>query len=125
MKAFLDEFKAFAVRGNVVDLAVAVIIGGAFGKIVSSLVDTIVMPTIGLILGGVDFTGWTFTVGSATLAYGKFIQAVVDFVIIAFVIFLALRTLNRFAKKQEVEAVPQTPSEEILLLREIRDGVKR
>ncbi len=125
MKAFLDEFKAFAVRGNVVDLAVAVIIGGAFGKIVSSLVDTIVMPTIGLILGGVDFTRWTFTVGSAMIEYGKFVQAVVDFIIIAFVIFLALRALNRFARKQEVESIPTEPSEEILLLREIRDSVKR
>ena len=123
MKSFLAEFKAFAVRGNVVDLAVAVIIGAAFGKIVSSLVDTVVMPAIGLVLGGVDFTGWAFTVGSATIAYGKFIQAVVDFVIIAFIIFLALRALSRLEKKEE--KVASGPSEEVLLLREIRDSLKR
>ncbi len=123
MKSFLAEFKAFAVRGNVVDLAVAVIIGAAFGKIVSSLVDTVVMPAIGLVLGGVDFTGWAFTVGSATIAYGKFIQAIVDFVIIAFIIFLALRALSRLEKKEEKPA--PGPSEEVLLLREIRDSLKR
>ncbi len=126
MKSFIEEFKAFAVRGNVIDLAVAVIIGGAFGKIVSSLVDTVIMPAIGLLLGGVNFTGWAFQVGEATIAYGKFMQAIVDFIIIAFVVFLALRTLHRFEKKQEIEdkKAPE-PSEEVVLLREIRDALKK
>lgn len=122
---FFEEFKAFAVRGNVIDLAVAVIIGTAFGKIVTSLVDTVIMPMIGLILGGVDFTGWVFVVGEATIAYGKFIQAIVDFTIISFVIFMALRTLSRFEKKKEAETKPDVPSEEVLLLREIRDGLRK
>lgn len=126
MHSFLEEFKAFAIRGNVIDLAVAVIIGSAFGKIVSSLVDTVIMPAIGLLLGGIDFTKWTLQVGESTIAYGKFIQATVDFVIIALVVFLAIRTLSRFEKKKEkeVEAAP-APSEEILLLREIRDALKK
>lgn len=126
MKSFLEEFKAFAVRGNVVDLAVAVVIGGAFGKIVSSLVDTIIMPAIGLILGGVDFTGWSFTIRDATIAYGKFVQSIVDFVIIALVIFIAIRTLRRLEREREVDTKPDPkPSEEVLLLREIRDALKK
>ena len=126
MKSFLEEFKAFAIRGNVIDLAVAVVIGTAFGKIVSSLVDTVIMPTIGLILGGINFTGWAFTLGDSTIAYGKFIQAIVDFTIIALVVFIALRTLHRFEKKKEAEEkkAPE-PSEEIVLLREIRDSLKK
>ena len=125
MKSFVEDFKGFAMRGNIIDLAVAVIIGGAFGKIVSSLVDTIIMPAIGLLLGGIDFTKWAFVVGDATIAYGKFIQSVVDFLIIAFVIFVALRMMNRFEQKKEAEKVPETPKEEIILLREIRDALKR
>lgn len=126
MKSLFEEFKKFAIRGNVVDLAVAVVIGTAFGKIVSSLVDTIIMPTIGLFLGGIDFSSWSLKIGEATIAYGKFIQAVIDFVIIAFVIFMGLRTLNKLAKKKEEEAKsdPQ-PTEEVLLLREIRDSLKK
>ncbi len=119
----LEEFKAFAIRGNVVDLAVAVIIGTAFGKIVSSLVDTMFMPIIGIFLGGLDFTSLSVSVGTISLQYGKFIQAVIDFTIIAFVIFLTLRALNRFQKSQKQEA--PSPSEEILLLREIRDSLKK
>lgn len=126
MKSFLEEFKAFAIRGNVIDLAVAVVIGGAFGKIVSSLVDTVIMPTVGLLLGGIDFTKWALQVGESTIAYGKFVQATVDFVIIAFVVFLALRALSRFEEKKEVEAQANPePSEEVLLLREIRDSLKK
>ena len=126
MKSFLEEFKAFAIRGNVIDLAVAVVIGTAFGKIVSSLVDTVIMPTIGLLLGGIDFTTWTLHIGESIIAYGKFIQATVDFVIIALVIFLVIRTLSRFEKKKEIEAkADPEPSEEVLLLREIRDLLKR
>jgi large conductance mechanosensitive channel len=124
MKAFLEEFKAFAVRGNVIDLAIAVVIGGAFGKIVSSLVDNIFMPVIGIVLGGVDFTKYTFTLGDVSITYGAFIQAVIDFVVIAFVIFLVIRALRRFEKKKE-EVAPAGAPEEILLLREIRDAMKR
>jgi large conductance mechanosensitive channel len=99
------EFREFAIRGNVIDLAVAVIIGGAFGKIITSLVDDIIMPLIGLLIGGVDFKSLAFQIGSAKVTYGNFVQNVVDFVIIAFVIFLIVRTMNRF-KKQE----PTTPT---------------
>lgn len=97
----LKEFKEFVMRGNVLDLAVAVIIGGAFGKIVSSLVNDILMPLIGLAMGGVDFSNLTFTVGNAVVAWGAFIQAIVDFLIIAFVIFLIVRTANNAKKKEE------------------------
>lgn len=127
MKKYLEDFKAFAIKGNVIDLAIAVIIGGAFGKIVSSLVDTVIMPTVGLLLGGVDFTGWGFKVGDATIAYGKFVQATVDFVIIAFVIFTVMHFLHSFEKKKEeeikVEPEPK-PNETVILLQEIRDLLK-
>ena len=127
MNLFFEEFKAFALRGNVIDLAVAVVIGTAFGKIVSSLVDTIIMPTVGILLGGIDFTHWVFTLGGATIAYGKFIQAVVDFLIISLVIFIVVRTISRFKKEDTVsrEDTPeQKVSEEVLLLRDIRDSLK-
>ncbi len=95
----LKEFKAFVMRGNVIDLAVAVIIGGAFGKIVSSLVNDILMPLIGLIIGGVDFTALSFTLGKATVTYGNFINNVIDFIIIAFVIFLMIKAIDNLKKK--------------------------
>ena len=94
----LKEFRDFAMRGNVMDLAVAVIIGGAFGKIIASLVGDILMPLIGLIIGGIDFSGLALTVGSATVKYGMFIQSIVDFLIIAFVIFLMVRAISRLQK---------------------------
>ncbi|MCF7816103.1 MAG: large-conductance mechanosensitive channel protein MscL [Candidatus Pacebacteria bacterium] len=126
MESFLKEFKAFAIRGNVVDLAVAVVIGGAFGKIVSSLVDTVIMPTMGVMLGGINFTGWVLKIGESTIAYGKFIQAIVDFIIIAFVVFVVIRALSRFEKKKEVEKkASPAPSEEVVLLREIRDSLRK
>ncbi len=103
----LKEFKDFAVRGNVMDLAVAVIIGGAFGKIITSLVNDILMPLIGLILGGLDFSNLAFTVGNAVVKYGAFIQAIVDFIIVAFVIFLLVRTINRL---QAPETAPEEPT---------------
>jgi len=102
----LKEFKEFVMRGNVLDLAVAVIIGGAFGKIVSSLVNDILMPLIGLVLGGVNFSELAFTVGDAVVAWGAFVQAIVDFLIIAFVIFMIIRT----AKKKEEPAPPAEPT---------------
>src|SRR5215207_4214126 len=101
----LKEFKEFAIRGNVMDLAVAVIIGGAFGKIITSLVNDVLMPLVGLVLGGVNFSELTLTIGNAVIAWGAFLQSVVDFVIIAFVVFLLVRALNRL-KRQE----PTTPT---------------
>ncbi|HET6595855.1 MAG TPA: large-conductance mechanosensitive channel protein MscL [Anaerolineales bacterium] len=98
----LKEFREFAIRGNVMDLAVAVIIGAAFGKIVTSLVDNILMPLIGLMMGGVDFSGLSVQVGDAVLQYGLFIQSIIDFLIIAFVIFLLVRALNRLKKEEPV-----------------------
>jgi len=103
----LKEFRDFAVRGNVIDLAIAVIIGGAFGKIVTSLVDDIIMPFVGLLIGGIDFKSLAFTVGSAKVTYGSFIQNVVDFIIIAVVIFLMVRAINS-TKKPVPAAAPTT-----------------
>ena len=124
----LKEFKKFAMRGNVIDLAVGVIIGGAFGKIVSSLVTDIIMPPIGLILGGIDFSNLALTLKSATatseavtLNYGLFVNNVINFLIVSFSIFIVIKQLNRFQKKEE--AKPTKPSEEVLLLRDIRDSL--
>lgn len=118
----LKEFRDFVVKGNVVDLAVAVIIGAAFGKIVSSLVEDIVMPLVGVLIGGLDFKGLAVQVGAAKIAYGKFIQAGVDFVIIAAVIFLAVKLINRFHRK--ADAAPAAPPRQEVLLEEIRDLLK-
>jgi large conductance mechanosensitive channel len=101
----LKEFKEFAIRGNVMDLAVAVIIGGAFGKIITSLVEAILMPLIGLVLGGIDFSEQAFAVGSAEVMWGAFVQSVIDFIIIAFVIFLLVRAINRLKRDE-----PTTPT---------------
>jgi large conductance mechanosensitive channel len=129
MKSFLDQFKAFAMKGNVIDLAVAVVIGAAFGKIVSSLVEDIVMPIIGLLLGGIDFSGLSYTLGSAVVSYGVFIQSVLDFVIVALAIFMVVRGINKaqekVAKPVEVTEAPKGPSEEVRLLTEIRDSLRR
>lgn len=119
------EFKEFISKGNVIDLAVAVVIGGAFGAIVSSLVNDILMPLVGVLLGGLDFTGLSFQVGEATIAYGNFIQATVNFVVIAFAIFFVMRSYNRLQKKEEeVPAAPPEPTVEERLLTEIRDILK-
>ena len=126
MHSFLHEFKAFAMRGNVIDLAVAVVIGGAFGKIVSSLVDTVITPFIGLILGGINFSSLAFTVGKSSIQYGAFLQSVFDFIIIAFVIFIAIRAINTLKKNEEAApATPPAPTKEEQLLREIRDLLKK
>jgi large conductance mechanosensitive channel len=122
----LKEFKEFIDRGNVIDLAVAVILGGAFGAIIASLVDDIIMPIIGALLGGVDFTSLSIQVGDAMINYGNFVQAIVIFVIIAFVLFLVVRGYNRM-QKAEAEAEPESepePSTEEILLTEIRDILK-
>lgn len=135
--AIIKEFKEFAMRGNVVDLAVGIIIGGAFGKIVTSFVADVIMPPIGLLIGGVKFTDLKFTMKEAvinasgkvtseavTLNVGNFIQVIFDFLIVAFAIFLLIKALNRFQKKQEAAPVIPPPTKEELLLTEIRDLLK-
>jgi large conductance mechanosensitive channel len=118
----MKEFREFAVKGNVVDLAVAVIIGGAFGKIVASLVGDVVMPLVGVLLGGVNFTGLALKVGSASILYGKFLQSCVDFLIIAWVIFLAVQLINRMKREEpQAAAAPAEPPRQEVLLEEIRD----
>ena len=128
---FVNEFKEFAMKGNVMDMAVGVIIGGAFGKIVSSLVDDLLMPIVGKLTGGVDFTSLAVTLGegdnAAKIAYGNFIQNVVDFLIVAFCIFLMLKGINKLNRKKEEAPAPEEPKgptqEE--LLAEIRDLLKK
>ena len=105
----LKEFRDFVMRGNVLDLAIAVILGAAFGAIITSLVNDIIMPLVGIMMGGVDFTTLTYQVGDAVVAYGKFLQAIVNFLIIAFVLFLIIRSINRF-KKKEAAPAPAAPT---------------
>lgn len=121
----LKEFKKFLMQGNVVALAVGVIIGGAFRAIVDSLIADIIMPIIGIILGGVDFTKLAVTVGGANLTYGNFIQAILNFVVIGFIVFLFSKSVEKFNKKEEEEAAPAAPSNEEVLLGEIRDLLKK
>ena len=134
----MSEFKEFAMRGNVVDMAVGIVIGAAFGKIVSSFVGDVVMPLIGLIVGGVDFTSLSITLKEAVMAadgtesapavlltYGNFIQTIFDFVIVAFAIFMVIRAMNRMKRKEEAAPEgPPEPSDEVKLLTEIRDNLK-
>ncbi len=122
----LNEFKAFAMRGNVVDMAVGIVIGSAFGKIVSSLVSDVIMPPIGMIMGGVDFSNLAIALGegeeAASINYGVFINTVLDFIIIAFAIFMVIKGINSLKKKEEEKpAEPPKPSAEEALLTEIRD----
>ena len=131
----IGEFKEFISKGNVLDLAVAVVIGAAFGKIVTALVDKVIMPPIGLLIGGVDFSSLAVTLKGATvdaagkpvpavvLAYGEFFNAIIQFVIIAFAIFMLVKAVNRLRKP--AEAAPAATPEDVLLLREIRDELKR
>lgn len=122
----LNDFKKFALKGNVVDLAVGVIIGAAFGKIVSSLVEDVIMPLIGLLLGGISFANLQFTLGDAVVKYGSFIQTIVDFFIVAFSIFIFIRVFNRLQRKKDKEEIaePVKPTREEELLTEIRDLLK-
>lgn len=128
----IQEFKEFAVKGNVVDMAVGIIIGAAFGKIVSSFVADVIMPPLGVLIGGVDFSGLAITLKEAAgdvpavvLGYGKFIQTVVDFTIVAFAIFIAIKAMNSLKRKEEAApAAPPAPSAEVVLLEEIRDLLK-
>lgn len=127
--SMMKEFKEFAMRGNVIDLAVGIIIGLAFGKIVTSLVNDVVMPPIGILIGGVDFSNLTLTLKSAAegvpataIRYGMFLNTIIDFVLVAFAIFLLIRAINMFKKKEE--AVPAPPPRQEVLLAEIRDLLK-
>jgi large conductance mechanosensitive channel len=117
----LKEFREFIMRGNVLDLAVAVIIGGAFGAIVTSLVNDIIMPLVGILMGGVDFSGLGIQVGSATVLYGNFIQAIINFLIIALALFLVIKAANRVMRKKVEEPAPPAATAEEKLLTEIRD----
>ncbi len=129
----LTEFKSFAMRGNVVDLAVGVVIGASFGKIVGTLVDQVIMPPLGLLIGGVDFSAWKITLQDAAvdaagkaipaveLGIGNFINTLVQFTIVAFAIFLVIKAMNRMVKKEEAAPAPAPPAPEIVLLTEIRD----
>jgi large conductance mechanosensitive channel len=140
--SFLKEFREFAVKGNVVDLAVGVIIGAAFGKIVDSIVSDIIMPIVGLVFGKLDFSNLYVVLGTippgvannladlkkagvAVLAYGNFITIVVNFAILAFIIFLMVKQINKLRRKDEEAPAPAAPPEDIVLLREIRDSLKR
>lgn len=130
--SMMSEFKSFAMRGNVVDMAVGIVMGGAFGKIVSSFVADVLMPPIGIILGGVDFADLAVTLQEAsgeaaavTLRYGAFVQTIVDFLIIAFAIFMVVKAMNSVKKKEEeAPAAPPKPSKEEELLTEIRDALQ-
>ncbi len=121
--SFLSEFKQFAMRGNVIDLAIAVVIGAAFGKIVSSFVDGIIMPILGLLLGGINLAGKNITIGHAVIKWGMCLQAVIDFAIITFSIFLAIKFINVLWKKEDKKPQPLTTQE--TLLTEIRDLLKK
>ena len=134
----MSEFREFAVKGNVVDLAVGVIIGGAFGKIVTTLVDKVIMPPIGLLIGGVDFSKWVITLKEASvdaagkeipavaIGIGEFINAGIQFIILAFAIFLMVKAINRLRREEPAAPpAPAEPGEDVLLLREIRDSLKK
>lgn len=125
-KGFINEFKQFIKRGNVIDLAVGVIIGGAFSGIISSIVDDILMPLLGIVIGGINFTELTWEVGDAVIKYGNFLQNVIDFLIVAFCIFVFVKLINNFNKKEEVKEEPKKPepTNEEKLLMEIRDLLK-
>ncbi len=125
-RGFLQEFKAFALKGNVLDLAVAVVIGTAFNKIVSSLVDSIIMPSVSILTGGVNLSDRAFEVGESAIRYGAFMQAIADFIIIAFSIFVAVKVVRSLERKEEAKPEKEKtvePTEEVKLLREIRDAL--
>ena len=129
----MKEFKDFAMKGNVIDMAVGIVIGGAFGKIIGSLVTDVIMPPIGILLGGVDFSNLSIVLKAATeatetvtLNYGVFINTVVEFTIITFAIFMVIKAINSAKKKEEEKPVePPKPSEEVMLLKDIRDALKK
>ncbi len=124
-KGIVGEFKEFISQGSVLDMAVGIIIGAAFTAIVTSLVENIVMPIIGVLIGGLDFSALAVTIGSAEIQYGLFIQAVINFLLIALVIFLLVRSINKLRRVEPEEDAPEEPGEDVVLLREIRDELKR
>ena len=128
MKKFMEEFKQFIARGNVMDMAVGVIIGGAFSTITTSLINDVIMPLLGIFTGSISFSARALTINGAVIAYGNFIQAVLNFLVMAFVVFCMIKTLNRFHRKKEEtpaeEPAPPEPSAEEKLLTEIRDLLK-
>ena len=128
-KGFIGEFKEFISRGNVMDMAVGIIIGGAFTAIVSSLVEDVLSPIIGMICGGIDFSGLAITAGDAQLLIGKFIMAIINFILVALVLFCIIKAMNKFKKKEEEapaeEPAPEEPDEQTVLLTEIRDLLKK
>ncbi|MDF1611602.1 MAG: large-conductance mechanosensitive channel protein MscL [Stygiobacter sp.] len=129
----IDEFKAFAMKGNVVDMAVGIIIGAAFGAIVTSLVNDVLMPPIGMLIGGIDFSDLSIKLSNpivnskpVEILYGKFLNTVINFIIVAFAIFMLVKALNKFKKKEEAKpSAPPAPSQEVVLLTEIRDLLKK
>ena len=125
----MKEFKEFISRCNVMDMAVGIIIGGAFTAIVSSLVADIITPIIGMLMGGIDFSSLAVTVGSANLTYGNFIQAIINFLLVAWVLFMIVKAMNKMKRKEEEKPAepeaPAEPPEDIVLLREIRDSLKK
>lgn len=124
MKSFIKEFKAFALRGNVFDLAIGIVIGTAFGAITTSLVADVITPVFGLIIGGLDFSALSLVLGGdAVIAYGKFIQALINFVIIAFALFMVMKGINKLKKKEAEQ--PSVKSAELAVLEEIRDTLKK
>lgn len=127
MKKMIKEFKTFISRGNVIDLAVGVVVGNAFTKIVNSLVDNIIMPLVGILIGGVDFTKLSLTIFGVNIQFGVFIQNVVDFLIIAFCIFMVIKLINKLTHKKEEkkDVKPPVKSDEVKLLEEIRDLMKK
>ena len=125
MKGFMTEFKEFINKGNVMDMAVGMIIATAFGKIVAALVENILMPIVGMLLGGVDFANLSVTVGEASIVYGAFIQAIIDFLIIALVIFVIVKNINKMKKEEPAEEAPEETPADIELLTEIRDLLKK
>lgn len=121
---FFKEFQAFAMRGNVIDLAVAVVMGAAFNKIVSSLVEGIIMPVIGLLIGGVNIAGKSITIGQAVIKWGMFLQSIIDFTLIAFSIFIVIKAMNSLHLKKDLTTAAK-PTEEVKILSEIRDLLKK
>lgn len=131
--SFFSEFKEFAVRGNAIDLAVGVVIGASFGKIVSSLVDQVIMPPIGMLIGGVDFSAWQWVLkpadadgtGLVAIQFGAFLNTVIQFAIVALAIFVVIKLMNRMIRKDEAEPAPAAPAADVVLLTEIRDLLRQ
>lgn len=121
----VSEFKEFVAQGDAFSMAVGIIIGGAFGAIVNSLVDSVIMPLVGVVMGGVDFSGLAIKIGEASIGYGAFIQAIINFILIAIVVFALVKMVNSLKREEEAEEEVAGPSEEVVLLTEIRDALNK